>query len=97
MQANLEYSHRNLVEREIKAVGVVMVTYRQGFVRLNTNITRVTLGVERVRETASLCKRPLSATRAWGKRTAFAKLVSEEVTGATSRNWTACWARSRCS
>lgn len=44
MQANPEYSHPYLVEREVKAVGVVMVTTDKGLCGgLNTNITRVVL------------------------------------------------------
>jgi F-type H+-transporting ATPase subunit gamma len=44
MQAHPDYSHPYLVEREVKAVGVVMVTTDKGLCGgLNTNISRVTL------------------------------------------------------
>jgi F-type H+-transporting ATPase subunit gamma len=44
MQANPEYSHPYLIERDIKAVGVVLVTTDKGLCGgLNTNISRVTL------------------------------------------------------
>lgn len=44
MQANPEYSHPYLVEREIKAVGIVLVSTDKGLCGgLNTNISRITL------------------------------------------------------
>lgn len=44
MQANPEYRHPYLMERDIKAVGVVLVTTDKGLCGgLNTNVSRVTL------------------------------------------------------
>jgi F-type H+-transporting ATPase subunit gamma len=44
MQANPEYSHPYLVEREVKAVGVVLITTDKGLCGgLNTNISRLVL------------------------------------------------------
>ncbi|MFJ1299919.1 F0F1 ATP synthase subunit gamma [Pseudomonadota bacterium AL_CKDN230030165-1A_HGKHYDSX7] len=82
MQANPEYNHPYLQEREVKSVGVVLVTTDKGLCGgLNTNISRITLG--RLKEfeqhgiavqTTAFGNKGLSLLTRIG-----AKLVSQEV------------------
>lgn len=82
MQANPEYSHPYLVEREVKAVGVVMVTTDKGLCGgLNTNITRVMLSKLKEFEKNGIA---VQATAFGNKGVGVlsrigAKLVSQEV------------------
>jgi F-type H+-transporting ATPase subunit gamma len=82
MQANPEYSHPYLVEREVKAVGVIMVTTDKGLCGgLNTNITRVTLGKLKEFEKNGIAVQATAfGNKGVGVLTRIgAKLVSQEV------------------
>ncbi|PTW81628.1 F0F1 ATP synthase subunit gamma [Achromobacter mucicolens] len=82
MQANPEYSHPYLVEREIKSVGVVMVTTDKGLCGgLNTNITRVTLAKLKEFEKNGIAVQATAfGNKGVGVLTRIgAKLVSQEV------------------
>lgn len=82
MQANPEYSHPYLVEREVKAVGVVLVTTDKGLCGgLNTNISRVTLSKLKEFEQRSIKVQATAfGNKGLGLLTRIgAKLVSQEV------------------
>ena len=82
MQANPEYSHPYLVEREVKSVGVVMVTTDKGLCGgLNTNITRVVLSKLKEFEKNGIAVQATAfGNKGLGVLTRIgAKLVSNEV------------------
>jgi len=98
MQANPEYSHPYLVEREVKAVGVVLVTTDKGLCGgLNTNISRVTLSKLKEFEQRSI---KVQATAFGNKGLGLLTRIGakpRKCSWATSPTSTACWAPSRCS
>ncbi|SAI70555.1 ATP synthase F0F1 subunit gamma [Bordetella ansorpii] len=82
MQANPEYSHPYLVEREAKAVGVVMVTTDKGLCGgLNTNVSRVTLAkLKEFQQKGVAVQTTAFGNKGLGLLTRIgAKLVSQEV------------------
>ncbi|WP_144630136.1 F0F1 ATP synthase subunit gamma [Bordetella genomosp. 13] len=82
MQANPEYSHPYLVEREVKAVGVVMVTTDKGLCGgLNTNVSRVTLAkLKEFQQKGVAVQTTAFGNKGLGLLTRIgAKLVSQEV------------------
>ena len=82
MQANPEYSHPYLVEREVKAVGVVMVTTDKGLCGgLNTNVSRVTLTkLKEFQQKGVAVQTTAFGNKGLGLLTRIgAKLVSQEV------------------
>jgi F-type H+-transporting ATPase subunit gamma len=82
MQANPEYSHPYLVEREMKAVGVVMVTTDKGLCGgLNTNISRVVLAkLKEFQQKGIAVQTTALGNKGLGLLTRIgSKLVSQEV------------------
>lgn len=82
MQANPEYSHPYLVEREVKSVGVVLVTTDKGLCGgLNTNVSRVTLAkLKEFQQRGISVQTTAFGNKGLGLLTRIgAKLVSNEV------------------
>ena len=82
MQANPEYSHPFLVEREMKTVGVVMVTTDKGLCGgLNTNISRVVLSkLKEFQQKGIAVQTTALGNKGLGLLTRIgSKLVSQEV------------------
>ncbi|SAI21788.1 ATP synthase F0F1 subunit gamma [Bordetella ansorpii] len=82
MQANPEYSHPYLIEREVKAVGVVMVTTDKGLCGgLNTNVSRITLAkLKEFQQKGVAVQTTAFGNKGLGLLTRIgAKLVSQEV------------------
>jgi F-type H+-transporting ATPase subunit gamma len=82
MQANPEYSHPYLVEREIKSVGIVLVTTDKGLCGgLNTNVSRVVLAkLKEFQKNGISTQATAFGNKGLGLLTRLgAKLVSQEV------------------
>jgi len=82
MQANPEYSHPFLIERDMKAVGVVMVTTDKGLCGgLNTNISRVVVAkLKEFQQKGIAVQTTALGNKGMGLLTRIgSKLVSQEV------------------
>jgi F-type H+-transporting ATPase subunit gamma len=82
MQANPEYSHPYLVEREMKSVGIVLITTDKGLCGgLNTNVSRVVLAkIKEFQQKGIAIQTTALGNKGLGLLTRIgSKLVSQEV------------------